>query len=62
LIEYDPAYCDTIIKRWQNYTGKSACLTDSGQTFENVALQRTPEQVDNPADNSPDNLSIREAS
>jgi len=68
LIEYDPAYCDTIIKRWQNYTGKSACLAGSGQTFENVAHQRTLEQVDNAAgfdetaDSSPDNLPIREAS
>jgi DNA modification methylase len=24
LIEYDPAYCDTIVRRWEAYTGKSA--------------------------------------
>ena len=62
LIEYDPAYCDTIIKRWEQYTGKLACLADSGQMFEDVAHQRIPAQEDNPADSSPDNLPIREAS
>ena len=24
LVEIDPAYCDVIITRWQNYTGKKA--------------------------------------
>jgi len=24
LIEYDPAYCDTIVRRWEAYPGKSA--------------------------------------
>jgi DNA modification methylase len=24
LVEYDPAYCDTIVRRWETYTGKSA--------------------------------------
>ena len=24
LIEYDPLYCDTIIRRWERYTGKKA--------------------------------------
>ena len=34
LIEYDPAYCDTIIRRWEAYTGKAAMLAGSGETFE----------------------------
>jgi DNA modification methylase len=24
LMEIDPAYCDVIVARWQNYTGKKA--------------------------------------
>ncbi len=46
LIEYDPLYCDTIIRRWQNYTGKSAQLSPDGELFEerelapNVEVQR----------------------
>ena len=36
LIEYDPAYCDTIIRRWQNLTGKSARLSATDEVFEDV--------------------------
>ncbi len=35
LIEYDPLYCDTIIRRWETLTGKSARLE---ATAENRAL------------------------
>ena len=34
LIEYDPAYCDTIIRRWEKLTGKHAVHAPSGQRFE----------------------------
>ena len=40
LIEYDPLYCDTIIRRWQEYTGKTARLDATGAPFEEVADQR----------------------
>ncbi|MBZ9727197.1 site-specific DNA-methyltransferase [Mesorhizobium sp. CO1-1-11] len=40
LIEYDPAYCDTIIARWQNYTGKRALTGDNGADFDTAASQR----------------------
>ena len=40
LIEYDPIYCDTIIRRWQDYTGKRACLAGTSDCFEDVADQR----------------------
>lgn len=40
LIEYDPRYCDTIIRRWQTYSGKSALLADTGMTFEEVEEHR----------------------
>lgn len=42
MIEYDPAYCDTIIRRWQNLTGKLATLGD-GATFEDVTASRVGE-------------------
>jgi DNA modification methylase len=34
LIEYDPLYCDTIVRRWEAYTGKRAILEATGETFE----------------------------
>jgi hypothetical protein len=40
LLEYEPAYCDTIVRRWQKLTGQQARLEESGQTFEEVAEQR----------------------
>ena len=36
LIEYDPLYCDTIVRRWQAYTGKTATLASSNQKFDEV--------------------------
>ena len=40
LLEYDPLYCDTIVRRWQDYSGKSAHLEGTSQTFEEIATQR----------------------
>ena len=37
LIEYDPAYCDVIVRRFEAVTGASAILERTGQTFEDVA-------------------------
>lgn len=39
-MEISPAYCDVIVRRWQEFTGKTATLAESGQTFEQVAKQR----------------------
>jgi len=36
LMELDPKYCDVIIKRWQDFTGKEAVLSD-GRTFAEVS-------------------------
>lgn len=36
LIEYDPLYCDVIIRRWEKRTGKHAVLEASNQKFEEV--------------------------
>ena len=40
LIEYEPAYCDVIIKRWQAVTGKVASLAETGAHFDDVADAR----------------------
>jgi DNA modification methylase len=40
LIEVDPAYCDVIVRRWQEGTGGSACLEDDGRTLEEIAGER----------------------
>ncbi len=45
LLEYDPAYCDTIIRRWEGYAGKPATLSDGGRSFEEVAAERLPTSV-----------------
>ncbi|MFC4291432.1 site-specific DNA-methyltransferase [Sphingorhabdus arenilitoris] len=34
LIELDPLYCDTIVRRFEAYTGQQAVHTESGQSFE----------------------------
>jgi DNA modification methylase len=36
LIEYDPSYCDVIIRRFEAVTGAAAILA-TGRTFEDVA-------------------------
>lgn len=37
LMELDPRYCDVIIKRWQDFSGKSATLDGDGRTFDEIA-------------------------
>jgi DNA modification methylase len=39
-LEVDPTYVDVAVRRWQCYTGKSAVLAASGETFETVEDQR----------------------
>lgn len=39
-IEIDPRYCDVIVTRWQDFTGGSATLEATGQTFEQVKAER----------------------
>ncbi len=45
LIEYDRGYCDTIVKRWEAYTGKHAKFAQTGETFEALLEQRLAEEV-----------------
>lgn len=40
LMEYDPRYCDVIIRRWQDFTGKTATLESTGQTFDEMTAER----------------------
>jgi DNA modification methylase len=40
LIELDPRYCDVIIRRWQEGTGKQAILEADGRSFEEVSAER----------------------
>lgn len=40
LIEYDAAYCDTVLRRYESLTGKRATLGAKGPDLETVAAQR----------------------
>jgi site-specific DNA-methyltransferase (adenine-specific) len=40
LMELDPRYCDVIIKRWQDFTGQQATLEATGQTYEQLEVER----------------------
>ena len=44
-LEIDPAYVDVAIRRWQTYTGKSAVLAETGETFEQREEQCTAQAV-----------------
>lgn len=35
-MELDEKYCDVIINRWQNYTGKEATLESTGETYNSL--------------------------
>lgn len=50
-LEIDPVYVDVAVKRWQDYTGKAATLAATGQTFEEVADERSDSQT--PASDAP---------
>jgi DNA modification methylase len=39
-MELDEKYCDVIIKRWEQYTGKKATLELTGQTYEELKVER----------------------
>jgi DNA modification methylase len=52
-IEIDPGYVDVAIRRWQSYTGRTATLAATGQTFEEIEEERgnigSPTTVNHPA-------------
>jgi DNA modification methylase len=44
-IELDPLYVDTVVRRWQAYTGDNARLAATGKTFEETSLDRQVSHV-----------------
>jgi len=36
MMELDEKYCDVIVKRWQDFTGKTATLESTGQAFTEI--------------------------
>lgn len=40
-IEYEPKYCDVIVRRWQAYTGKAATFEGIDLTFEDFEAARS---------------------
>ncbi len=42
-IEIAPAYVDVAVKRWQAFTGLEAKLDGDGRSFEEIALERVPQ-------------------
>jgi 16S rRNA G966 N2-methylase RsmD len=57
VLELDPIYCDTIIRRWQTFTGKRALHADTNRCFEEVEELRmaetAAERVADPTDDRP---------
>ena len=44
LIELSPGYVDTIVRRWQAFTGKDAVCASTGATFaDREGAARTPD-------------------
>jgi DNA modification methylase len=46
LIEIDPFYCDVIVRRFQEFTGESAVLTDTGETFAQREAAKAPDAIE----------------
>ncbi|MCL4783524.1 MAG: site-specific DNA-methyltransferase [Bryobacterales bacterium] len=40
LIELEPRYCDVIVRRWEEFSGKQAVLEGDGRTFGDLAAER----------------------
>jgi DNA modification methylase len=40
LIELEPKYCDVIIRRFEEFSGKRAALESDGRGFDEIALER----------------------
>ena len=39
-LEYEPAYVDVTVRRWQAYTKADAILEGDGRTFDEIAAER----------------------
>jgi DNA modification methylase len=40
LMELDPKYCDVIVNRWQDFTGKDAVHIETGKTYKELTEER----------------------
>jgi len=45
LVELAAVYCDTIVARWEKFSGKTATLDGDGRTFAEVKAERTAKPV-----------------
>jgi DNA modification methylase len=45
MMELDPKYVDTIIRRWQKHTNQKAILKSSGKTFDEIELNGVESQI-----------------
>ena len=43
-LEIEPRYIDTVIRRWQTFTGKDAIHATSGRMFNDVEQEREDEK------------------
>jgi DNA modification methylase len=42
-LDLDPGYIDTVIRRWQSYTGEAVRHDESGKTFQEITDERKPQ-------------------
>lgn len=45
LMELDPRYCDVIVRRWQEFSGKKATLEGVGKRFDTLAAERKAKEA-----------------
>ena len=38
LVELDPGYCDVVVRRWQDWTGRNATLDGDSRTFDEIVV------------------------
>ena len=46
MMELSPHYCDVIIKRWQDFTGKQATLESNGKTYNELLNDNQAQNTD----------------
>src|SRR5690606_35293659 len=49
-LELSEAFCDVVVKRWQEFTGKLATLDGDGRSFAVMKTERLCADVEAPAD------------
>jgi DNA modification methylase len=47
MMEVDPRYCDVIVQRWQQLTGKSARLDGRGETYDKLFAAHAAQRREN---------------